>query len=312
MKFKTKYLSVLMFSLLCTTAQSEEIIQKQDNIEPICKHTAMHYATSVEKFNYVKALLNRNEFTLFELNYQCETPVHIAAELGNIPILNLFYSYLGNFEIFNDDEQTPIMTAIENNQHQAILFMVEKGVNLETKDGKGKTVREYFLENGDYLTQKILKNEENKRTLDNFSIGQHNKDNELDGLKNLITEKENHILQLQKEGANPEDIKELSIEIDFLKKKISNLETIIKAQEIELAELRTLRELYDNNLKENVNNSPKKNKDNLNTHIPEDKYKDLLNKFTKSDETDLNQMSDELMLMELLSKPMYKIEKKNN
>ena len=270
----------------------------------------MHYATSIEKYNYVKALLERKEFTLYELNYQCETPVHIAAELGNIPILNLFYKYLGTFEIFNDEKQTPIMKAIESNQHQAILFMVEKGINLNEKDSNGKTVRQYFIENGDYLTQKILKNEESKISLQSFYDKQIKKDEELNSLSNLIAEKENIILELRESGASEEEINKLLQEIDFLKQKIANLETIIKAQEIELEELRTLRELYENNLKENVSNSPKKEKENLETHIPEEEYKELLNKFKKSDESDVNNISEELKLMELLSKPMYKIEKK--
>jgi hypothetical protein len=315
MKYNKTILALMIAGTLSFNVQAEESniesnIKEPSNIVSVCKHTAMHYATSIEKYSYVEALLKRKEFTLFELNYQCETPIHIASELGNVAILNLFYSYLGNFEVVNKKGQTPIMTAVENNQHQAILFMVEKGINLEHKDNKGKSVKDYFNENGDYLTQKILKNQENKSIISNFEVKQINKDSELDQLTILIKEKELLILRMTEEGVDPEIIKLLNKEIVFLKERISNLETIIKAQEMELAELRSLRELYENNLKDTVNNSPVKKKDNLNSHIPEEEYKELLEKFKKSDETDLNQLSDELKLMELLSKPMYKIEKK--
>ena len=52
----------------------------------------------------------------------------------------------------------------------------------------------------------------------------------------------------------------------------------------------------------------------METHVPEDKdkeYDKLLENFTKSDESDLNKMSEELKLMEMLSKPQYKIKDKN-
>ena len=318
MKFNKKILPLVITGILSFNVYSEDIQnniiieEKTSEIISVCKHTAIHYATSIEKYSYVEALLQRKEFTLYELNYQCETPIHIASELGNVSILNLFYSYLGNFEVINKKGQTPIMIAVENNQHQAILFMVEKGIDLNHKDNSGKSVKDYFNENGDYLTQKIIKNQENKKIISSFEINKVNKDFELNNLTLLIKEKELLILRMQEEGVNPEIIALLKKEITFLKESIKNLETIIKAQEMELAELRALRELYENNLRDNVSNSPVKKKDNLQSHIPEEEYKALLDKFKKSDETDLNQLSDELKLMELLSKPIYKIEKKNN
>jgi len=312
MKYNKKILAILITGILSLNLYAEDIpnTTTEKNIISVCKHTAMHYATSIEKYSYVEALLKRKEFTLYELNYQCQTPIHIASELGNVGILELFHNYLGSFDVLNSDGQTPLMTAIENNQHQAILFMVENGADLDKKDNNGKSVKEYFNENGDLLTQKILKNQENKQSIMKFENNNVNKDYEVNKLNNLIKEKELLIIEMKKDGVDPQIINSLQSEVIFLKERIASLENIIKQQEEELEELRSLRNLYDSNLKNNVHNSPIKKKDNLNSHIPEEEYKELLENFKKSDETDLNQLSESLKLMEFLSTPMYKLEKK--
>jgi ankyrin repeat protein len=126
------------------TSKKPEIIKEIMSEGENCKHNAIHYATSVERYPYVKGLLDRKEFTLYELNSQCQTALHIAAELGNVSLLNLFYDYLGNFETVNSENQTPLMTAVKNNQHQAVLFMVEKGAELSKEDKNNDSVRNYF------------------------------------------------------------------------------------------------------------------------------------------------------------------------
>lgn len=314
MKYAKKMLPILITGMLSCNIYAENINStvSEPAIESVCKHTALHYATSIEKYNYVKALLDRKEFTLFELNYQCQTAIHIAAELGNISILNLFYSYLGNFEVTNYKGQTPIMIAVENNQHQAILFMIENGVDLDKTDKTGKSVRDYFKENGDYLTQKILKNQENKKIISSFEVSKVNKDNKLNDLNEMISKKEELIIKMQKEGVNPEIINSLKAEIETLRQNIADLEAIIQAQASEIAELKMMRSMSDESLHDSVNNSPIKKKETLNSHIPEAEYKELLDKFKKSDDSDLNQLSDELKLMDILSQPIYKIDKKTD
>jgi len=323
MKFQKTILATFATLLFSYNLQSEEInntSQKSDIIKEIvsegenCKHNAIHYATSVERYPYVKGLLDRKEFTLYELNSQCQTALHIAAELGNVSILNLFYDYLGNFETVNSENQTPIMTAVKNNQHQAVLFMVEKGANLSSVDNNGKSVRDYFNTYGDYLTQKILRNNDNKQALSKFENSFNEKDTRLEELRSIIEEKEVRILNLTKNNADKELINALQEEVSILRDKIRSLEITIAQQKQELEELRTLRELYDENVKSNVELSKARRIEFLETHIPEDKdkeYDKLLENFTKSDESDLNKMSEELKLMEMLSKPQYKIKDKN-
>jgi ankyrin repeat protein len=317
MKFKKTILATfatLLFSYNAIAEDKVSIIKEITSQREECKHTAMHYATSVERYNYVKGLLDRKEFTLYELNSQCQTPLHIAAELGNVAILNLFYDYLGNFESFNSNNDSPIMTAIKNNQHQAILFMVEKGSDLEQKNNEGKSARNYFNDYGDYLSQKILRNHDNKKALANFENSFQNQDTTLSELKSVIEEKQVKILELTKNNADSNVIKALQDEVLALRDKIRNLELIIAKQKQELEELKTLRELYDNNIKSNVEISPAKRINFLETHVSEDKeeeYNKLLENFNKSDEGDINKISEELKLMELLSKPQYKIKNKN-
>ena len=133
-------------------------------------------------------------------------------------------------------------------------------------------------------------------------------------IRSIIEEKEVRILNLTKNNADKELINALQEEVSILRDKIRSLEITIAQQKQELEELRTLRELYDENVKSNVELSKARRIEFLETHIPEDKdkeYDKLLENFTKSDESDLNKMSEELKLMEMLSKPQYKIKDKN-
>lgn len=309
MKLKKTILATfasLLFSY-SIAAEQPAIIKEIMSDSEGCKHTAVHYATSVERYNYVKGLLDRKDFTLYELNSQCQTPMHIASELGNVSILNLFYDYLGNFEVVNSKNETPLMTAVKNNQHQAILFMVEKEANLEHQDDQGNSVRRYFKQYGDYLSQKILRNHDNKEALNNFENNFNNKDVELSKLKTLIEEKEVKILELTKDtNVDSNVVKSLQEEVTALRNSIREFEVIIAKQKQELEELRALRDLYNQNVKSNVELSPARKIEFLETHVPEDDNK-LLENFKKSDESDLNKLSEELKLMDLLSKPRYKV-----
>ena len=305
------FISVL-FSYNIAADESPVIVKEITSQSEDCKHTAIHYATSNERYNYVKGLLDRKDFTLFELNSQCQTPFHIAAELGNVSILNLFYDYVGNFDVVNSNSETPIMTAIKNNQHQAVLFMVEKGANLDHLNNSNHSVRDYFSKYGDYLSQKILRNHDNKKALNNFENNFNSKDIELSKLKTLIEEKEVKILELTKDSNADEGIvKSLQQEVVSLRDSIRQLEVIINQQKSELKELRALRDLYNQNVQSNVELSPAKKIEFMETHIPEDDNK-LIDNFKKSNETDLNKLSEELKLMELLSQPSFKAKEKKD
>ena len=61
-----------------------------------------------------------------ELNKQCQTAPHIAVELGNLEILELFYDYLGNLDIENGKGENLLESSFIYKNH-LYFFYLSKG-----------------------------------------------------------------------------------------------------------------------------------------------------------------------------------------
>jgi hypothetical protein len=303
--------------------------------DDVCKHNAIHFATSIEDISYVENLLIRKEFNLKEFNKQCQTVFHIATELGNIELLEIFYKELGSLNIENMQKENLIQSAIKYKQPEVLLYIMRKGGNPYEKNSKGKDAFDYQSEYGGYLTQNILAEYDRNKFMNNLNQKQTEKDNDLKTMQSDMIAKQARLEELLKiSDKTPElelEIKNLIKEITSMKDYIRSLEDIIQKQAKEVEKLKNIKILYDKELKKAANEQKSLN-ENLTTHIPEgaSSYVPpidsviIVNKINKNEpikeistnkilpeiSSDGDVIKDSLVLFELLSKPIYKIEKK--
>jgi ankyrin repeat protein len=121
-----------------------------------CKHNALHFAVSVERQHYVEALLQRDEFTLDELNKQCETVFHIATELGNINLLRILGEHYRGLGMENLAGENLLQSAIKYKQPEVLLFLIRSGLDPSKVSANGKTAMAYQQEFGNTLSGAIL------------------------------------------------------------------------------------------------------------------------------------------------------------
>jgi hypothetical protein len=313
----------ITLSSVSTTAFAE------DNI---CKHNTLHFATSVEKEDYVKNLLSLKAFNLTELNKQCQTAPHIAVEIGNLKLLETFYDYLGHLNIENGKGENLLQTSFLHQQPNVTMFLISKGENPHKEASNGMTAYDYQKQYGNNLTDKILKEFDARKDEKKFNDTKNKNDELLNGMYAKIEEKELTLKALQDklmsgDGSveEKERITTLLDELHDLKKYISDLEGIIKEQALELKKYQDFNvEKTEKLLKLAEHSSVKKNQ--LSTHIPEGqelkiitllptKMEDIddLDDFEMTDiSSDGEVVNDSMKIFELFSKPVIEIKKKNN
>lgn len=310
--------------MCCAIVFSSSISAKDLN----CKHNTLHFATSVEKPEYVKNLLERKVFTIEELNKQCQTAPHIAIELGNIELLEIFYDYLGHLNIENGNGENLLQATFVHQQPSVALYLISKGVDPNEKASNGMSANDYQNKYGNNLTKKILDGYDSKQNESLFVKNQKENDKMLSGLKDRIKEKED-ALKLLKESMDSgngtveekERINSLLAEIADLKKYIFDLEEIIREQALELKKYQDQNFEETEKLLEIADFSSSK-RGVLTTHIPEGqegeipvakpmKMPDVENLEMTDVASDGSVVNDSMKIFELLSKPLAEIKTKD-
>lgn len=301
--------------------------------ESSCKHNTLHFATSVEKIKYVKNLLDLKAFNLRELNKQCQTAPHIAVELGNLEILELFYDYLGNLDIENGKGENLLESSFIYKKPSILLYLISKGEDPYKKSSNGLSAHDYQDKYGNNLTAKILEEYDIKKAEKKVEEEQVKKDEILKNLHEQIDNKEKELTLLMAKAKTDESVKEiekLTLEISTLKSYIRQLEEIINSQALELKKYKNLKNEQKESLKEASIKSDNHN-ETLTTHVPEGfevhslpeptkmedvkiDDKNLKEKIETLELSDLSSdgevLNNSMKLFELLSKPIIKVEKK--
>jgi len=72
------------------------------------------------------------------VNYRYEQPLHLAAQRGDLDLIDLFISNGANIEARNDYASTPLITAAYNNQQDAVKLLLKRGalVNGNAQGGR--------------------------------------------------------------------------------------------------------------------------------------------------------------------------------
>ena len=101
---------------------------------------------SEEFFDYVKfnnyelvyQALDKSIKYLYQYDYYKQTPIHWAAKLGYVKMLELFLRYTKRINIYDKYMRTPLYIAALNNQKRCVELLLEKGGNPFFVDKNGK------------------------------------------------------------------------------------------------------------------------------------------------------------------------------
>ena len=94
--------------------------------------------------------MQKKSFDLVNTESQShDTPVHFAAKIGNVKILEMLIEASANLTIFNTKKWTPLMTASANGHLDCVKVLIEKGkCDPLLKNKQGKHALIYAIING--------------------------------------------------------------------------------------------------------------------------------------------------------------------
>ena len=237
----------------------------------------------------------------------CNSAFHLATELGSLNILNTLKNYENNLDIENGKGENLMQYSIKVNQPEVLLYLINKGQNPEKASSNNKTVFDYHLEYGNLMTKNILEQYKNAKELSQKVNNTSKYEEELNNLKNTLEKRTKELEKIKKTPANEELILAMEEEIKELRKQIKTLEGIILTMEEEIKYLRS--QLKDSDVK--INDESFSKDGNV-----EVKGVQKVNDFDSENQTQLPDitvegevMNDSLKLFDILSKPIYKVEK---
>ena len=279
----------------------------EENIQKECKHTTLHYAVSIQDNEYIENLLNNTNLKPSLFDKYCNSAFHLATELGSLNILNTLKNYENNLDIENGKGENLMQYSIKVNQPEVLLYLINKGQNPEKASSNNKTVFDYHLEYGNLMTKNILEQYKNAKELSQKVNNTSKYEEELNNLKNTLEKRTKELEKIKKTPANEELILAMEEEIKELRKQIKTLEGIILTMEEEIKYLRS--QLKDSDVK--INDESFSKDGNV-----EVKGVQKVNDFDSENQTQLPDitvegevMNDSLKLFDILSKPIYKVEK---
>lgn len=185
-KNKNKSLLAVVFSLLFL------------NLEQASSNE-LHNAVENNESDKINEILNKNSVLFKDFDENGNTPIHKAILENKSSSLNAFMLHKKdiNIQITNKDGETPLVYAIKKNNYNAVLFILDNGINPFYKDKNGKNSLDYVKIFGDITTKKIY-NDYYYRNKEKIKILQENYQSPLD--LSLFKDKEVKKVVDKKEG----------------------------------------------------------------------------------------------------------------
>lgn len=193
----------------------------------------LHQAVENNDINKIDNIIKENPVLLKDFDEEGNTPIHKAILEEKSASLEAFMKHKKyiNMQITNEINDTPLVYAIKNNKHNAIIFILDNGINPFYKDQNGKNSLDYVKLHGDKTTKKIynsyysknkdkiLKLQENYKSPLDLSLFEETKKNEDNKIKKTTTVQDLLIANKNKREKEQEKIKEAENIIDVNQNK---------------------------------------------------------------------------------------------
>ncbi len=129
-----------------------------DRVENVALHSAMETG-SVEIVRLLLAAPGINVNTRGEEGF---TPLHLAATLGNIAIINLLLDAGADINARSDEDQTPLMliAEAEGDASRMVSLMLQRGANPLIEDNEGKSALWYAIQANNPKISRLLEDAE--------------------------------------------------------------------------------------------------------------------------------------------------------
>ena len=95
---------------------------------------AIFQAIKLDKYEWVNYLVSKDKNLLQVRDYHDNTPLHIAAKMGNVKIINLLLKHGSNIEAINTMDHTPLFLAVRYGKQNAVEALLKHGADFNKFD----------------------------------------------------------------------------------------------------------------------------------------------------------------------------------
>lgn len=119
------YVDIVKLLLKYGFNQREKLVKAEDNEQGTPLHLACENGLEGNDIIVQSLLLNKADILAKMENGV--TPMHIAAHYGHVKVMDMLHSSGESiFEVVDDDDQTPLHYAAENNQEEMMTYLLDK------------------------------------------------------------------------------------------------------------------------------------------------------------------------------------------
>ena len=99
----------------------------------------IHDAVQDGDIEQIVQLLTDNPEVIKSANEDGQTPLHLAAEGGDLKMMTLLIKFGGDVNARDSDGATPLHVAVDSGNNEAVKALVAKGADLNAKNNDGQT-----------------------------------------------------------------------------------------------------------------------------------------------------------------------------
>ena len=100
--------------------------------------TVLQWATARDHYDVVRTLLTREKNSKTSME-RIEEALFLAAAKGHCAILPLFLDYKPDLEAKNENDETPLVLAVNNNHYDTVVLLLKQGANVNAVAQNGGT-----------------------------------------------------------------------------------------------------------------------------------------------------------------------------
>lgn len=134
------------------------LIENGANIDKLTKNgeSVIHYSVKSNHLDFFKqALLLCNRLS-HETDFQGNTLLHIASELGFHQIVAFLVEQKHNIHLRNHRNETPLFSAVRSGSTETIRLLLDHGAYIDVKNRFGESIKDIVNRNGNHEVKELF------------------------------------------------------------------------------------------------------------------------------------------------------------